>query len=107
MLGEGREFQRRAFAQHHDRDRRLFAPALQLAQADNGDFAHLRAVRRPVTRSTSEEAMFSPPEMIMSFLRSVRYEKAVLVEIADIAAAKPVAEERGRGLLRILSIAAA
>ena len=28
-----------------------------------------------MTRSTSEEAMFSPPEMIMSFLRSVRNRK--------------------------------
>ena len=50
--------------------------------------------------------MFSPPEMIMSFLRSVRYKESLAVEMTDVAAAQPVAEKGRSRLLGVLPVPA-
>ena len=100
---EGREVEARAFGQHDDRDRPL-APAL-IAQADDRDFAHLRQIVDDALDLGGGDVLAAGDDHVLLAVGQIQ--KAVCVEIADIAAAEPVAEEGGRGLLRVLPIAAA
>ena len=101
MIGQVGQFQRRAIRQHHDRDR-PFAPAL-IGHADDGDLAHLRQFVDDPLDFGGGDILAAGNDHVLLAVGQI--EKAVLVEIADVAATKPVAEECGRGLLGILPVA--
>ena len=94
--------QRRAVGQHHDRDR-LFAPAL-VGHADHGDLAHLRHLIDDALDFGGGDILAAGDDHVLLAVGEI--EEAVVVEIADVAAAEPVAEERGCGLLGIFPVAA-
>ena len=101
VVGEVRQVQRAAVRQHHDRDR-LFAPAL-VAHADDGDLAHLRQFVDHALDLGGGDVLAAGDDHVLLAVGEI--EKAVLVEIADVAAAEPVAEEGGGGLFRIIPVA--